>query len=165
MAEASLQRPPTRVPVFIRWSGPLVRLLLGSGLPLGPNVVLTIRGRKSGEARPQPLAVIGTGDQRYVVGAFGDVNWCRNLRANPNAEIRRGRTVESVRARELTRAEATEFFRDGLPSIEARMPLFSRVLARIFIRAAAPEIRTDPASAAATRPVFQLLSAQDRRPD
>ena len=164
MADANVHRPPIHVPFFIRWPGPLVRGMLRIGLPLGPNVVLTVRGRKSGEPRPQPLALIEAGDLRYVIGTFGDVNWCRNLRANPDARLTRGGVTEDVRALELNHAHATQFFQSQLPAIEAQMPVVSRLLARFFIRMAAPDIRSDPAVAAARRPVFKLVSDKRKPP-
>lgn len=157
MADANVQRAPTRVPAFISLPGPIVRRLLQAGMPIGPNVVLTIRGRNSGQPRPQPLALIESETQRFVIGTFGDVNWCRNLRANPNAELSCGRSIEAVRARELDAAEATIFFRDSLPAIGKQMPLISRLLVRVFVRLVAPDIDSDPASAALHRPMFELL--------
>ena len=70
---------------------------------MGPNVLVTIRGRVSGEPRTQPLAVFSDQGHRWLIGTFGDTNWCRNLRANPDVEIRHGRHREhGSRARAVT---------------------------------------------------------------
>ena len=116
MAQANLQTAaPSRAPGLIRMPGPVVNKLLEWGFPMGPNVLVTIRGRRSGEPRTQPLAIFSDGDRRWLIGTFGDTNWCRNLRANPDFEIRHGRRREQLHARELPRAEAETFFSHDLP--------------------------------------------------
>ena len=60
-------------PVFIRY--------LRVGLPGGPNVLLTVRGRSSGRSRAAPVAMMQLGDRRFLQAVFGEVNWVRNLRA------------------------------------------------------------------------------------
>ena len=156
MAHSPTQRPLTRVPAIIRFPGPIINRLLGLGLRIGPNWLLTVRGRKSGELRTQPLAVVEVSGSKYVIGTFGEVNWCRNLRANPDAEISRGNRHEQVRAVELTPDEAAAFFRDGLVPELPNMPLVSRFATKVFIGSVAPDIYTDPDGAALRRPVFRL---------
>ncbi len=151
----------TTAPAFVRASNPLTRRLLGLGTPMGPNVLLTVRGRTSGLPRSAPVAVVELDDLRWIIGAYGDVQWVRNLRAAGKAEIRvRGRD-EPVIARELDRIEATDFYARILPTYVRRLPWFGRLFARILFAAAAPEVRTDPERAAVTRPVFELRSKVD----
>ena len=146
----------TSAPAFVRASNPLSSRLLRLGLPAGPNVLLTVRGRKSGLPRTAPVAVVELDGRRWVIGAYGDVQWVRNLRAAGEAEIRvRGR-AEPVLAHELDRAEATDFYARILPTYVRRLPWFGRLFARILFAAAAPEVRSDPGRAAVTRPVFEL---------
>ena len=57
-APASLSRPLAHVPGYIRLPGPIIRGLLRAGVPIGPNRLVTVRGRISGEPRTQALAVI-----------------------------------------------------------------------------------------------------------
>lgn len=92
-------RQRVAAPVF-RWIGPLIRLVLRRGLG-EPNILLTTRGRKSGEPRTTPVAMFALGDRRFVEASFGEVNWVRNLRASGEAVIRRGRWSEAVRIVEL----------------------------------------------------------------
>src|SRR5947208_9430384 len=100
----------SQAPAIVRLSNPLTRRLMGLGLPMGPNVLLTVRGRTSGQLRTAPVAVVEIDRRRYVIGAYGPVHWVRNLRAAGEADIRlRGRSVH-VRARELDHAAAVEFF-------------------------------------------------------
>src|SRR5262245_24133859 len=146
----------TTAPALIRASNPLSRRLLRLGTPMGPNVLLTVRGRTSGLPRSAAVAVMELDGRRWVLGASGDVQWGRNLRAAGEAEIGvRGRT-ETVIARELDRNEATDFYARIPPSYIDRFPWFGRAFARILFGSVAPEIRDDPERAAVTRPVFEL---------
>lgn len=151
----------TTAPAVVRASNPLSRRLLGLGTPMGPNVLLTVRGRTSGLPRSAAVAVVELDGRRWVIGAYGDVQWVRNLRAAGAAEIRtRGRT-EEVEAHELDPTEATDFYARTLPTYVSRLPWFGRLFARILFAAAAPEVRSDPERAAITRPVFELRSNAD----
>jgi deazaflavin-dependent oxidoreductase (nitroreductase family) len=131
---------------------------------MGPNVLLTVRGRQSGQPRSFPVAILATGGRRYVIGAYGDVQWTRNLRAAGEAEIREHATSEHVTAHELTPTEAIEFFGQTLPGFVARFPLAGRLFARVLFRFIAPDIITDPRAAAAKRPVFELVPAAGAAP-
>lgn len=57
--------------------------------------VLAVRGRRSGRWREVPVAVLEHEGQRYLVAAYGNTEWSRNLRAAGTARLtRRGRTEE-----------------------------------------------------------------------
>lgn len=149
----------TEAPAIVRRSNSLTTRLLRLGMPMGPNVLLTVRGRSSGEPRTAPVAVVEIERHRYIVGAYGDVQWVRNLRAAGEAEIAtRGRT-EHVTARELDPVEARTYFRETLPGFIRHLPWFGRVFGGALFRLIAPEILKDPVAAAASRPVFELLPA------
>ena len=49
---------PVRVPGIVGLFNPLARRLLHAGVPLGPNALLTVRGRKSGQPRTTPVALV-----------------------------------------------------------------------------------------------------------
>jgi deazaflavin-dependent oxidoreductase (nitroreductase family) len=148
----------TQTPALIRWSGPIANRLLGVGMPMGPNRLLTVSGRKSGEPRSAPVAVIDVDGRWWVVGTFGETHWVRNLRAAGEATLRiHGRPVR-VAARELDRSEAVSFYSVVLPAYLGRMPRLARPLLRTFIGQVAPEVFSDPVRAAASRPVFELLA-------
>jgi deazaflavin-dependent oxidoreductase (nitroreductase family) len=149
----------TTAPAIVRASNPLTRRLLRLGLPMGPNVLMTVRGRTSGVARTAPVAIPEIDGRRYVIGAYGEVQWVRNLRAAGEADIDVHGRTEHVRAIELDRAAATDFFAGTLPGYVARLPLFGRLFAGVLFRLAAPEVLQDPERAAASRPVFELLAA------
>ena len=158
MTQVNVQAPPARAPGLIRMPGPLVNKLLALGVPMGPNMLVTIRGRVSGEPRTFPLAVFSDQGRRWLIGTFGDTNWCRNLRTNPDVEIRRGRRREMLHARELSVAEAERFFSHDLQLGITHQPLYLRLFVRVFVRAAAPEIVSDPIGSARAHPVFELSS-------
>ena len=146
----------THAPAAIRRSGAFTSRLLGAGIPLGPNVLLTIRGRTSGRPRTVPVALVEHEGRRWVVGTYGDVQWTRNLRAAGEAELRFGGRVERVDARELDRSEATAFIRDTLPQYLAGMSRVWRFFTNLLVRAVAADLARDPAAAAARRPIFEL---------
>ena len=57
--------------------------------------VLSVPGRRSGEWRTVSLAVLTHNGQEFLVSAYGQTDWSRNLRASGRARLsRRGRTEE-----------------------------------------------------------------------
>ena len=146
--ELAIARPPA----FVRLVDPLVRRLLAMGFPMGPNTLLTVRGRKSGQPRSAGVAVVEIGTRRWVTAAYGEVQWVKNLRAAGEAEIRvRGR-MERVRAAALSVDETAAFYRDVLRPYVRGLPLPARVASSIFAR----DALTDPEGAALRHPVFEL---------
>jgi len=144
---------PRLVPIF----NPIVRRLLRVGRLMGPNALLSVRGRKSGEVRTTPVALLEVGGRRWTVGTFGNVNWVRNLRAAGEGTLTVGRRTERVRAVELDRAQAESFFADVLAPFVGRT-WFARWLLGSVLHAR--DILDDPRGAAALRPVFELHRAE-----
>jgi deazaflavin-dependent oxidoreductase (nitroreductase family) len=97
---------PSRPPFFVSLFNPIARRLLRGGLPMGPNALLTVRGRTSGLDRTTPVAVVSIDGRRWVIATFGDTNWARNLRAAGRATVTINRRAEAVGARELSTTEA-----------------------------------------------------------
>jgi deazaflavin-dependent oxidoreductase (nitroreductase family) len=149
----------SHAPAIVRLSNPLTRRLMGLGLPMGPNVLMTVRGRKSGEPRTAPVAVVQIDNRRYVIGAYGAVQWVLNLRAAGEADIRRGGRTVHVRAHELDHDAAVQFFGTTLAGYIRRFPWLGRAFARLLFGLVGPEVLGDPQKAAATRPVFELTEA------
>ncbi len=104
----TVARVPWRVSIF----GAILKLLLVAGIPLGPNRLVTIRGRKSGLPRTTPIAIIEVSGRRWVWAPWGEVHWVRNLRAAGRAQITVGGRTKEVTASELDPAQRVEFFRD-----------------------------------------------------
>ena len=101
---------PTVVAAF----NPLVRRMIRAGLPLGPNVVLTVRGRSSGLPRSFPVAIMDVEGRQYIQSPYGEVNWVHNLRADPEATLTRGSHQERVEAIEVAPEDAVAILRAGV---------------------------------------------------
>lgn len=153
---STLPQRAARAPRFVRGSNPITRRLLRAGLPMGPNTLLTVTGRSSGLPRTAPVAIVAAEGRRYVIGAYGDVQWVRNLRAAGEATIRLDGRDVAVAARELDGPEAVDFYGTTLRQYVARFPWFGRAFARLLFGLVGPEVLDDPARAAVTRPVFEL---------
>jgi deazaflavin-dependent oxidoreductase (nitroreductase family) len=143
------------VPWHIRIFSPVLQFMLGAGIPVGPNGLITVRGRTSGEPRTTGVAVIEVQDRRWVWCPWGEVNWVRNLRAAGHATIaKHGRKIE-VTATELDSAHRVLFFRDVLGPLGRSIPFgfwFARMVDGVDLR--------DPAGTAEGRVVFELHPVQ-----
>jgi deazaflavin-dependent oxidoreductase (nitroreductase family) len=132
---------------------PIAKFFLVAGVSLGPNGLITIRGRKSGLNRTTPVAIIEVSGRRWVWSPGGEVQWVRNLRAAGRATVAvRGRN-QQVTATELDKTERIEFFRDILGPLARGLPLgvyFIRIMDRVDL--------DHPEDAADGRAVFELES-------
>ena len=146
------------VPRFVPVFNPIARRLLRIGPLMGPNALLSVRGRRTGQVRTTPVALVEVGGKRWTVGTFGNVNWVRNLRAAGEATLTVGRRTERVTAVELDRAEAESFFADVLGPYVGRTPIARWLLGSVLH---SRDILDDPRGAAAKRPVFELHAAAD----
>lgn len=147
--------PPGWVALFT----PLAKLLLRAGIPLGFNGLITIRGRKTGLPRTNPVAIIEVEGKRWIWAPWGEVHWVRNLRAAGQATITQRGRAEEVRATELNAAERIGFFRDDLGALARSIPL-----GVWFIRTVDGVDLTDPVAAAHGRPVFELQATEGLAP-
>lgn len=89
---------------MLRLINPLVRRMVPAGVPTGaPNVLLTVRGRRSGRPRSVPLGMIELDGAWFVQASYGESGWVANLRADSRATVTLpgGRCVP-VRAVELS---------------------------------------------------------------
>ena len=144
-----------KAPSFVGLLNPVASRLLKLGPLMGPNALITIRGRRSGEPRTTPVALVDIDSRRWVIGTFGDVNWVRNLRAAGEATVTVGHKRQEVVASELDVAARAQFFRDVLGPYVRRLPVGALILSILGAR----EILDDPAAAAEHRPVFELRAA------
>jgi deazaflavin-dependent oxidoreductase (nitroreductase family) len=124
---------------------------LAAGIPLGPNRLITIRGRKSGLPRTTPVAIIKVSGRRWVWAPWGDVQWVRNLRAAGRATISVRRRNEEVTATELDSTQRVAFFRDVLGPLARGIPF-----GVWFVRTVDQTNLDDPLEAADGRRVFEL---------
>jgi deazaflavin-dependent oxidoreductase (nitroreductase family) len=103
-------------PLFVRLANVLSTTMLRAGFKFTgfgnyPIYLLTVRGRKSGQPRMVPLALLEHTGKRYVACA-GAGDWVLNLRAAGEATLTRERHSETVIARELPYEEAARVLRE-----------------------------------------------------
>src|SRR5712664_3119497 len=146
---------PIHIPSVVGLFNPIARRLLKFGALLGPNALITVRGRKSGLPRTTPVALVELEGKRWVIGTFGETNWVRNLRAAGEATLTKGSRREDVKSVELTQEERTAFFRDVVAPYTRRLRIGPLLLSLLGSR----DILDDPARAADDRPVFELRAA------
>jgi deazaflavin-dependent oxidoreductase (nitroreductase family) len=141
----------THVPWFVPYFNVIARPLLALGVPMGPDALLTVRGRKSGLPRTTPVAICEYAGRRGLISPFGETDWARNLRATGRATITMERQKEEVTAVELGPTEAGEFIRDVLAP-RARQTR----LGEWFVRSVDKIDIDHPMEAAQGRPVFEI---------
>ncbi|HEY1291461.1 MAG TPA: nitroreductase family deazaflavin-dependent oxidoreductase [Chloroflexota bacterium] len=141
----------THAPKSVSIFNPILKFLLAAGVPLGPNGLLTIRGRKSGLPRTTPVAIIEASGRRWVWAPWGEVNWVRNLRAAGRATITVRRRREEISATELDETQRVGFFRDVLGPLARRTPFGVH-----FIRLADGVDLKYPVEVARDRRVFEI---------
>ncbi|HEU5380444.1 MAG TPA: nitroreductase/quinone reductase family protein [Ktedonobacteraceae bacterium] len=90
----------------MRIGSTVLTALLRAGVPLGSLALFSVRGRKSGKMSTTPVALVEQNGTRFLVAAFGEVNWVRNLRAAGSAQLTSRRRTEAIRVVELEVREA-----------------------------------------------------------
>src|SRR5437879_7927655 len=113
----------SQAPSFVRLFNPIARRILKRGPLLGPNALITVRGRKSGLARTTPIALVEIEGKRWVIGTFGEVNWVRNLRAAGEASLSAAERREEVLPTELHQHASTAVVRDVVGPPVRNMPV------------------------------------------
>ena len=151
---------PTMPPQWVfSFLNPISEFLMGAGVPLGYNGLITIRGRRSGLPRTTPVAIIKVSGRRWIWCPWGDAQWVRNLRAAGRATVTVRRRQEEVRAIELDQAGRLGFFRDVLGPLARSFPFGVR-----FILLVDGVDLDDPVEAAESRRVFELHPIRDTPP-
>lgn len=80
---------------------PLIGWLTRRGISVLGTRELRVAGRTSGQMRTTVVNLLEVGGRRYLVAPRGTTQWVRNVRAAGLAELRLGRRVEPVAAREV----------------------------------------------------------------
>lgn len=93
---------------------PLVAFFTKRGLSLMGSRVLSVVGRRSGVRRSTVVNLLPMEGERFLVAPRGHTQWTRNLRAAATAELRVGRRVEVVDAREVPDAQKVPVLREYL---------------------------------------------------
>jgi deazaflavin-dependent oxidoreductase (nitroreductase family) len=92
----------------------IITTLLRLGVPVGPSALLSVRGRTSGKLYTIPIALVENSGTSFLVAAFGEVNWVRNLRAAGSAQLTRRRRTEAIGVVELGAREAAPILKQFL---------------------------------------------------
>src|SRR6266568_730151 len=156
---ASPHRDPTlahRIFLAVTW---ILKGLLRAGLPMGPMVLLTVRGRKSGKPRTTPVDLFERNGRSYLVSTHRQEssNWVRNLRTAGEGVLSRGRSHRPITVVELPPETAGSVLKEVLAPRLAS-PLRGFVLRRTFsVPADAP--LADFIAAARSHPVFEIAPA------
>lgn len=100
----------------MRISSTILTALLRAGMPLGSLTLLSVRGHKSGKISTIPVALVEQGNASFLVAAFGEVSWVRNLRAAGLAQFTRRRCTEVSGVVELEAREAAPILKQFLTS-------------------------------------------------
>jgi deazaflavin-dependent oxidoreductase (nitroreductase family) len=149
------RQPVTRAPARTKVLNPITTTLMRLGVRPDPRMaLLTIRGRKTGRDRTVPMGVFDRDGRKYIVAAFGEVNWVLNLRAAGAATITQGKRKARYAAEQVLGEEAALVLRDCLAAY-LPSPLAGPMLRqRIAVTADAP---LDVLAVEARRtPVFRL---------
>lgn len=135
-----LGRATTRFMVW--WSG--------TGLPPARQVVLELRGRKSGKLRSLPVVVAKVDGERYLVSMLGSgASWVVNARAGGRAWLRHGRR-EAVRLVEVLGPERAPVLREYVRLAPGARP---------FIPVAVDSPESEFAAVADRYPMFRVIPA------
>ena len=109
------RRAVSRAPARTKLLNPIATTLMRLGLRPDPRMaLLTIRGRKTGRDRTVPIGVFDRNGHKYVVAAFGEVNWVLNLRAAGAATLTQGKRKTRYAAEQVHGEEAALVLRDCL---------------------------------------------------
>jgi deazaflavin-dependent oxidoreductase (nitroreductase family) len=140
--------------IVSRLANLVVTILLRAGVKIGPTMLLTVRGRKSGKLYTTPVTPIEQDGHCWLVAPYGAVDWVRNLRAAGEATLTRGRHTEQITVRELGAEQAAPVLKQYLSLAAAMVGPYFDVSVASSLEAFAAE--------APRHPVFQVLRTKRR---
>jgi deazaflavin-dependent oxidoreductase (nitroreductase family) len=98
--------------------------VLRRGLTIGSQYLLTVRGRRSGIPRSTPISVVTLDAERYIVAAFSEADWVKNVRAAGQGSLTRGKHTEAVDFVELPDRERESVLRAFLQQVPGGVRFF-----------------------------------------
>ena len=149
-------RQPFHMTSGLRVVSAIITTLLRLGLPIGPAVLLSVRGRTSGKIYTIPVELVENSGTSFLVAAFGEVNWVRNLRAASQAQLTRRRRTEAIEVVELGAREAAPILKQFLR--ESQRVSFIKPYFRVTPHSSLAEFEQE----ALHHPVFRIVSTSAR---
>ena len=129
----------------------ILKQLLKLGLPLGGLRLLSHQGRKSGKLYLTPVALVERENSRWLVAAFGEVNWVKNIRESGNIRLIRGHQEETRAIQEVSQSDAAGILKMFLKDYRF-VPFF-----RPYFQASYQSPASDFMDDASRHAVFQIL--------
>lgn len=114
------------------------------------QVVLTTIGRKTGQPRSVPVSPLDIKGVGYLVSPYGEVNWVRNVRANPKVRLRHGKQDRAVTLAEVPPARRGALLRAYWEDQKIARPYFD-----VPAQSPNPSHFLDEAEA---HPVFKIIT-------
>jgi deazaflavin-dependent oxidoreductase (nitroreductase family) len=157
-----------RVNAFVRINNATISSLVRLGIKVGGFSLLTVRGRKSGKPIETPLVIFVQKQKRYLIAAYGIVNWVRNLRAaGGEAILTQRRHNEKIRAIELSSEAAALVFRaalrSGPPGTPAMIfPVYRALFVLPYLNVTENSSLEEFEREVLTHPVFLVQSASEQ---
>jgi steroid delta-isomerase-like uncharacterized protein/deazaflavin-dependent oxidoreductase (nitroreductase family) len=145
-------RQPFHMTGGLRVVSTIITILLRLGLPVGPSVLLSVRGRTSGKIYTIPVELVENSGTSFLVAAFGEVNWVRNLRAAGQAHLTRRRRTEAIGVVELGAREAAPILKQFLR--ESQRVSFIKPYFRVTPHSSLADFEQE----ALYHPVFRIVS-------
>jgi deazaflavin-dependent oxidoreductase (nitroreductase family) len=105
---------PFKMSRGMRYGTSFLKGMLRLSIPMGPIKLLTHRGRKSGNDYSTPVAILKSDGNRWLVAAFGEVNWVHNVRAAGGAKLKGGLRTETIHVTELDHQSAAPILKQFL---------------------------------------------------
>lgn len=135
-----------------------VRTLLRVGVPLGPVMMVTVPGRRTGIPRSTPIDVFEYDGRRWLIATHdGDAAWVRNLRAAGRGTLTRGHRRLEFTAVEIAPDQAAGLIAAiASPRLNRR---FGGLALRRTLALTAESDRGAYVRAATEHPLFELADA------
>jgi len=132
------------------WFNRVFGLLVRAGIGMRYNVLLQVRGRKSGRIYSTPVNVLDHNGRRYLVAPRGHTQWSRNALASGEVTLVRAFRSEAVGVHAIPDEAKPEI-------LKAYLDRFASVVQRYFpVRAGSPADAFRPL--AADYPVFEITA-------
>ena len=106
------------------WMVRLNTAVLRRGFKVGSQYLLTVPGRRSGVPRSTPVSIATVDGSRYIVAAFADAAWVRNVQAAGSGTLTRGNETEPVTLTEVPFGDRGPILRAFLEQVRGGVRFF-----------------------------------------